>query len=122
MATVMDKSSLAQLIEISHVVGANREYVQAAGGNTSIKSPDGRTMAIKASGTALPLMSETDGWVKMAGGAVWSVLARADLAALPVKEREARVLECLHAAAVGGRGRPSVETALHAMLRSEEHT
>ena len=112
----MDKNSLAQLIEISHAVGANREYVQAAGGNTSVKSPDGRTMAIKASGTALTLMSETDGWVEMDVAAVLSVLDRTDLAALPVKEREARVLECLHAAAVGGRGRPSVETALHAML------
>ena len=112
----MDKNSLAQLIEISHAVGANREYVQAAGGNTSVKSPDGRTMAIKASGTALTLMSETDGWVEMDVAAVLNVLDRSDLAALPVKEREARVLECLHAAAVGGRGRPSVETALHAML------
>ena len=112
----MDKNSLAQLIEVSHVVGANREYVQAAGGNTSVKSPDGRTMAIKASGTALTLMSETDGWVEMDVAAVLSVLDRTDLATLPVKEREARVLECLHAAAVGGRGRPSVETALHAML------
>jgi NAD(P)-dependent dehydrogenase (short-subunit alcohol dehydrogenase family)/rhamnose utilization protein RhaD (predicted bifunctional aldolase and dehydrogenase) len=112
----MDKNSLAQLIEVSHVVGANREYVQAAGGNTSVKSPDGRTMAIKASGTALTLMSETDGWVEMDVAAVLRVLDRADLAALPVKEREARVLEGLHAAAVGGRGRPSVETALHAML------
>jgi rhamnose utilization protein RhaD (predicted bifunctional aldolase and dehydrogenase) len=112
----MDKHSLAQLIEISHVVGANREYVQAAGGNTSVKSPDGRTMAIKASGTALTLMSETDGWVEMDVAAVLNVLDRSDLAALPVKEREASVLGCLHAAAVGGRGRPSVETALHAML------
>ena len=92
------------------------EYVQAAGGNTSVKSPDGRTMAIKASGTALTSMSETDGWVEMDVAAVLSVLDRADLAALPVEEREARVLEYLHAAAIGGRGRPSVETALHAML------
>ena len=71
-STVMDKNSLAQLIEISHAVGANREYVQAAGGNTSVKSPDGRTMAIKASGTALTLMSETDGWVEMDVAAVLS--------------------------------------------------
>jgi len=81
----MDKNSLAQLIEISHAVGANREYVQAAGGNTSVKSPDGRTMAIKASGTALTLMSETDGWVEMDVAAVLSALDRSDLAALPVK-------------------------------------
>ncbi|MGA2271301.1 MAG: SDR family oxidoreductase [Bryobacteraceae bacterium] len=112
----MDKNSLAQLIEISHVVGANPEYVQAAGGNTSVKSPDGRTMAIKASGTALTLMSETDGWVELDVAAVLSVLDRRDLAALPVNEREARVVEALHSAVVGGRGRPSVETALHAML------
>ena len=59
----MDKNSLAQLIEVSHVVGANREYVQASGGNTSVESPDGRTMAIKASGIALTLMSETNGRV-----------------------------------------------------------
>jgi len=39
-------------------------------------------MAIKASGTALPLMSETDGWVEMDVAAVLSVLDRADLAAL----------------------------------------
>ena len=112
----MDHNSLVQLIEISHVVGANPEYVQAAGGNTSVKSPDARTMAIKASGTALTLMSETDGWVELDVAAVLSVLDRADLAALPVKEREARVLECLHSAVIGGHGRPSVETALHAML------
>jgi hypothetical protein len=49
-------------------------------------------MAIKASGTALTLMSETDGWVEMDVAAVLNVLDRADLAALPVKEREARVL------------------------------
>jgi len=112
----MDKESLAQLIAISHTVGANPEYVQAAGGNTSVKSPDGRTMAIKASGTALTLMSETEGWVELDVAAVLSILDRADLAALPANEREARVLEHLRSAAVGGHGRPSVETALHAML------
>jgi len=53
-----------------------------------VKSPDGRTMAIKASGTALTLMSETDGWVEMDVAAVLSVLDRADLAALRVKQHE----------------------------------
>ncbi len=112
----MDKDSLAQLIEISRGVGANPEYVQAAGGNTSVKSPDGRTMAIKASGTALTLMSETAGWVELDVAAVLSIFGRTDLAQLPASEREARVLEHLRSAAVGGQGRPSVESALHAML------
>jgi NAD(P)-dependent dehydrogenase (short-subunit alcohol dehydrogenase family)/rhamnose utilization protein RhaD (predicted bifunctional aldolase and dehydrogenase) len=112
----MDATSLSQLIEISHAVGANLDYVQAAGGNTSIKSADCKTMAIKASGTGLTSMSETVGWVEMDVAEVLRVLDRTDLATLPAKAREARVLEALHAAAIGGRGRPSVETALHAML------
>src|ERR1039457_2350242 len=106
----MDNDSLKQLVEMSHIVGANPEYVQAAGGNTSVKSSDVRTMAIKASGTPLTSMSETEGWVELDVAAILSVLDRADLAALPEKEREARVLEGLHSAVVGGRGRPSVET------------
>ena len=58
----MDQASLAQLLEISLAIGSNSDYVQAGGGNTSVKSADGRTMAIKASGTPLAQMSETVGW------------------------------------------------------------
>jgi NAD(P)-dependent dehydrogenase (short-subunit alcohol dehydrogenase family)/rhamnose utilization protein RhaD (predicted bifunctional aldolase and dehydrogenase) len=112
----MDRDSLAQLIGVSREIGANPEYVQAAGGNTSIKSADGRTMAIKASGTALTDMSETEGWVELDVAAVLAVLDRPDLPSLPPKEREARILEHLQSAVIGGYGRPSVETALHAML------
>ncbi len=112
----MDHDSLLELIEVSRAVGANPEYVQAAGGNTSVKSSDGRTMAIKASGTALTSMTETEGWVELDIRSVLDLLARTDLAAMPVSEREARVLDHLQQAAVGGHGRPSVESALHAML------
>ena len=112
----MDHASLQELIEVSRAAGANPEYVQAAGGNTSVKSPDGRTMAIKASGTALTAMSETAGWVEMDIRSVLDLLSRTDLAAMPVSEREARVLDHLQQSAVGGHGRPSVESALHAML------
>ena len=112
----MDKESLAQLVEISRAVGGNPDYVQAGGGNTSIKSSDGRTMAIKASGTALTLMSESAGWVELDVAAVLSILNRTDLSTLGTNEREARVVQHLSSAVVGGRGRPSVESALHAML------
>jgi rhamnose utilization protein RhaD (predicted bifunctional aldolase and dehydrogenase) len=44
----MEKTCLQELIAVSRAVGANPQYVQAAGGNTSVKSPGGRTMAIKA--------------------------------------------------------------------------
>jgi len=112
----MDHQSLAQLIEISHSVGARTDYVQAGGGNTSVKSPDRRTMAIKASGTALPLMTESAGWVEVDVPAVLSIFEQKDLAELDTDTREARVVQHLSSTVIGGNGRPSVETALHAML------
>jgi NAD(P)-dependent dehydrogenase (short-subunit alcohol dehydrogenase family)/rhamnose utilization protein RhaD (predicted bifunctional aldolase and dehydrogenase) len=112
----MDKQSLAKLIEISRAVGARTDYVQAGGGNTSVKSPDGRRMAIKASGTALTAMSEGSGWVEVEIAAVLSIFERHDLAELDSDRREALVLQHLSSAVTGGKGRPSVETALHAML------
>jgi len=111
----MDKESLSQLIEISRAVGSDPEYVQAGGGNTSIKSPDGRTMAIKASGTPLARMSESAGWVELDIGKVLSIFARHELATMAVNEREACVAEHLASAAIS-QGRPSVESALHAFL------
>jgi NAD(P)-dependent dehydrogenase (short-subunit alcohol dehydrogenase family)/rhamnose utilization protein RhaD (predicted bifunctional aldolase and dehydrogenase) len=112
----MDQESLAQLITISRAVGANPCYVQAGGGNTSVKSADGRTMAIKASGTPLTAMSESAGWVEVETAGVLSIFDRKDLAGLETNAREARVLEHLSSAVSGGSGRPSVETTLHAML------
>lgn len=112
----MDHECLAQLIAISHAVGSNADYVQAGGGNTSVKSPDGRTMAIKASGTSLTSMSGSDGWVELEVRAVLSIFSRTDLPTLPTNEREVRVRQHFSEATVGGRGRPSVESALHAML------
>ncbi len=114
--TTVDKASLSALIEVSRAVGSNPDYVQAGGGNTSVKSSDGRTMAIKASGTPLRAMSESDGWVELDVAAVLNIFDRTDLPALPTSEREARVLQHLSSAVVGGSGRPSVESALHAML------
>ena len=115
-STPMEIESLEQLIAISRAVGANPDYVQAGGGNTSIKSDDGRRMAIKASGTPLPAMSETAGWVELDTAKVLSIFDRKDLASLEVSAREVQVLQHLSSAVIGGRGRPSVESALHAML------
>jgi len=112
----MDKQSLGQLIEISCAVGTRTDYVQVGGGNTSVKSPDGKTMAIKASGTALTAMSESTGWVEVNVAAVLGIFDQKDLATLQTDMREARVLQHFSSAIVGGTGRPSVETALHAML------
>ena len=73
-------------------------------------------MVIKASGTALTAMSESAGWVEVNIAAVLSIFDRKELATLETDTREARVLQHFFSAVVGGTGRPSVETALHAML------
>ncbi len=87
-----------------------------------MKSPDGQTMAIKASGTALTAMSESAGWVEVNVAAVLSIFDRNELATMETDAREARVLQHLSSAIVGGKGRPSVETALHAMLGKSSHS
>ncbi len=111
----MDQESLSQLIEISRAVGSDPEYVQAGGGNTSVKSPDGQTMAIKASGTPLAKMSPSAGWVEMDIARTLTLFGRRELATMAVNEREACVAEHLATAAIS-KGRPSVESALHAFL------
>ncbi len=120
----MDKKTLAGLIEISHAAGGRRDYVQGGGGNTSVKSPDGKTMAVKASGTTLGAMSESAGWVELQVDAALSVFDLPGIDDLSADEREATVLGHLRSAIVGGPAeRPSVESALHAMLgRCTIHT
>ena len=112
----MDQDRLAQLIEISRAVGSNPDYVQAGGGNTSMKSSDGRTMAIKASGVSLASMTGSYGWVELDVAAVLGIFDQHDLSLLPTQEREERVRQHFSGATLGGRGRPSVESALHAIL------
>ncbi|MHC4916112.1 MAG: SDR family oxidoreductase [Planctomycetota bacterium] len=119
----MDEAALGELLKISHHIGEDEEYVQGGGGNTSVKSADGGTMLVKASGTSLRDMSADAGWVEMDVAATLRLL-EAGLEKLDPAEREKSVLDGLHEAVVGGPGgRPSVESALHAQLgRAVIHT
>jgi len=113
----MDKKTLAALINISHEAGSRRDNVQGGGGNTSVKSPDGKTMAIKASGTTLGAMSESAGWVELNIDSVLSIFDVPGINDLSADEREKAVLSYLRSAVVDGPAeRPSVESSLHAML------
>ena len=74
-------------------------------------------MLVKASGTALADMTESTGWVELDLNSLLSILDQSELEALDVREREERVLAHLMSTAIGGPGeRPSVESALHALL------
>ncbi len=125
-ATVLSKRStvlvakdtaLNDLMFISHVLGRNEMYVQAGGGNTSVKCADGTSMLIKASGTPLGEMSETQGWVKVDLAKVTSLFNQPHIMKLSAAKREQKVLAVLGESIIEPlNARPSVETPLHALL------
>ena len=61
----MVDTALADLIKISNAVGKDTLLVQGGGGNTSVKTADGKYMYIKASGTLLKDMDAQTGWRRM---------------------------------------------------------
>ena len=108
---------LNSLIKISHLLGRDPMLVQGGGGNTSVKTPDKREMYIKASGTAMADMDREKGWARVSIEKVLATLSDSQLFELPVQDREKRVLGMLSQSVIEPQGaRPSVETALHAML------
>jgi len=114
----MDKI-LSQLIRISHTVGKDTLLIQGGGGNTSVKSADGKYMYIKASGTALKDMNEQNGWRRLRLDSVRSIIKDKSIAQLDTYSREIEVVNRLLLACddeVSGSARPSVETHLHAFL------
>lgn len=114
----MDKA-LAELIKISNVTGKDPTLVQGGGGNTSVKTPDGRYMYIKASGTALKDMNEKQGWRRMRLEPVLAILKDKSLPKMDASAREPEVVNRLLLACddnVKIIARPSVEAHLHACL------
>ena len=111
--------ALSQLIRMSRAVGRDRTLVQGGGGNTSVKTADGKYMYIKASGTALKDMSKTRGWRRMRLDSVLSIIKDKSLARLETHARETEVVNRLLLACddnVTGPARPSVEAHLHGFL------
>ncbi|MBA7617962.1 hypothetical protein ES703_25280 [subsurface metagenome] len=90
----MDKI-LSQLIRISHTVGKDTLLIQGGGGNTSVKSADGKYMYIKASGTALKDMNEQNGWRRLRLDSVRSIIKDKSIAQLDTYGREIEVVNRL---------------------------
>lgn len=109
--------SLSDLIKISNVTGKDKALVQGGGGNTSVKTPDGKYMYLKASGTALKDMDGRNGWRRLCLGSVRSIINDKSIAELSPQPRELHVTGRLVTACddnVTGQVRPSVEAHLHA--------
>jgi rhamnose utilization protein RhaD (predicted bifunctional aldolase and dehydrogenase) len=120
----MDKA-LADLIKISNTTGKNPALTQAAGGNTSVKTDDGKFMFIKASGTALKDMNAKRGWRKLRLDKVHGVIKDKKLAKLPTAKREPQITARLLTSCcddVTSAVRPSVEASLHALLINASFT
>ncbi|HPC95763.1 MAG TPA: SDR family oxidoreductase [Sedimentisphaerales bacterium] len=114
----MDKA-LADLIRISTTTGRDPELVLGGGGNTSVKTADGKYMYIKASGTALKDMSAERGWRRLRIDSVLSILTDKSLGKMDAIRRETEVVNRLLLSCddnVTGGARPSVEAHLHALL------
>jgi len=110
------RSALKKLIGLSAPVGRRTDFVQAGGGNTSVKTMDGKQMLIKASGARLADIGPETGWVALDLRKLQAIMDDPALAKLEPHKREKRVLEMLMASRAKPKGRPSVESSLHAML------
>ncbi len=101
------------------MVGRNSSLVQGGGGNTSVKTADGKYMYIKASGTALKDMNKKQGWRKMRLDLVLAIIKDKSIARFDTQTRETEVVNRLLLACddeVAGDARPSLEAHLHAFL------
>ena len=112
-------NALGDLIKISNATGRDVTLVQAGGGNTSVKTADGKYMYIKASGTALKDMNMKDGWRRLRLDVVLSIIEDKSIARLDIQAREAEVKHRLLLACddeISREARPSLESHFHALL------
>lgn len=112
-------TALLELIKISNETGVDPTLVQGGGGNTSVKTSDGKYMYIKASGTALRDMNAKEGWRRLRLDLARSVVKDESIAQMEPQSREPEVVNRLLSACddnVKTVARPSVEAHLHAWL------
>jgi NAD(P)-dependent dehydrogenase (short-subunit alcohol dehydrogenase family)/rhamnose utilization protein RhaD (predicted bifunctional aldolase and dehydrogenase) len=113
--------ALADLIRMSNITGKDPALVLGGGGNTSVKTEDGKHMYIKASGRALKDMNEQRGWRRLRIEPVLAIIQDRSLSKLDAIARENNVVSRLLDACDDGLAhgaRPSVESHLHALLKS----
>jgi len=104
---------------MSNTVGRDSSLVQGGGGNTSVKTEDGKYMYIKASGTALKDMNAKQGWRRLWLDLALSVVKDKSIAQMETQSRELEVVNRLLLACddkLKTDARPSVEAHLHAFL------
>ncbi|MBR7107068.1 MAG: SDR family NAD(P)-dependent oxidoreductase [Lentisphaeria bacterium] len=103
--------SLKTIADLSHLYGADADFILAGGGNTSYK--DEKYLYVKPSGVSLAAIKESD-FVKMDREILRSCFALGDFSS--ADEREAKVKKLMTFAIEGEGGRPSVEAPMHEIM------
>lgn len=103
-------AEIAELVLISQYGAGDLLLSQGGGGNTSVKSPDGRTMWIKASGISLSRVAPDRGFVPVDLPSFLDLLRHPDR---PSEEKSRRMVGMF---ASQGAARPSMEIGFHAVL------
>lgn len=113
----MYQKDLQELVSMSNTSGNRVDYVQAGGGNTSVKFEDGY-MAIKASGYLLKEMTGSVGFV-VVNGAEMNEYHHADHDASADLNKESMEIAMRSIKQVNGEkpARPSVEVGFHSVLK-----
>lgn len=106
---------LISFITLSRHAGMRFDWVQAAGGNTSVKLADG-TMLVKASGFLLSEMGQKKGYCKVNLDLVKNILQPQILNIADKKLRDQTVTNLMQDATIDASNRPSIETLLHAIV------
>lgn len=108
-------NELDALLELSYHTGCRFDYVQAGGGNTSVKTANGELL-IKASGYLLSEMNKEKGYSIVNNNKVLEILnTLKGMTNLSKRELDSRANEMLQEVIISGE-RPSIETFLHSLL------
>lgn len=110
-------SDLENLVWMSRVAGGRLDYVQAGGGNTSVKFDDGY-MAIKASGYLLKEMTLNSGFVAVNGAQMKNYYNEEHDAGLDCnKDSMEKAIASIKQVNGEKQARPSVEVGFHSVLQ-----
>lgn len=108
--------SIKEFVRMSKYAGERFDLVQAGGGNSSVKS-DGGKMYIKASGFSLSEVEHDRGFSILDNNVVLAMLDYLETNEIKGKrDRERFAKEEVESALLSPSARPSIETALHALL------
>jgi len=109
-------TDLRDLAALSRHAASSVDVVQGGGGNTSVKSSDGRLIHIKASGVRLADLTESYGFVSLDLSQLLEIVNDPSYISLPPKLQQERSAGKMQECVVSGTLRPSLETGFHALL------